>query len=50
MIVQMVERTLVYPLLLVWGMLGLVVGWLFLAHNLLKKAAVDATNQGAKRK
>lgn len=25
------------------------VGWLSLAHNLLKKAAADAKNQGAKR-
>ncbi|NGP58031.1 IS1182 family transposase [Paenibacillus thiaminolyticus] len=28
---------------------SLEVGWLSLAHNLLKKAAVDAKNQGAKR-
>lgn len=29
---------------------SLEVGWLSLAHNLLKKAAMDAINQGAKRK
>jgi hypothetical protein len=28
---------------------SLEVGWLSIAHNLLKKAAVDAKNQGAKR-
>ncbi|WP_256702962.1 transposase [Paenibacillus sp. FSL H7-0326] len=29
---------------------SLEVGWLSLAHNLLKKAAIDAKKQGAKRK
>lgn len=29
---------------------SLEVGWLSLAHNMLKKAAIDAKNQGAKRK
>ncbi len=28
---------------------SLEVGWLSLAHNLLKKAAIDAKNEGAKR-
>ena len=30
--------------------ISLDVGWLSLAHNMLKKAAVDAKDQGAKRK